>query len=96
MTTSTTAAPIQLVVPLNEWYHLMKGSGAARTRDTYLAVLRPWFGFLAKHGAARDTPLLLTEWALLAEEVEVRREDLAAVEGYEQGVAPCPRRCPGE
>jgi integrase len=39
----------QLIVPLNEWYHLMKGIGAARTRDTYLAVLRPWFGFLAKH-----------------------------------------------
>ncbi len=40
----------QLIVPLNEWYHLMKGTGAARTRDTYLAVLRPWFGFLAKYG----------------------------------------------
>ena len=40
----------QLIVPLNEWYRLMKGIGAARTRDTYLAVLRPWFGFLAKHG----------------------------------------------
>lgn len=40
----------QLIVPLNEWYHLMKGTGAARTRETYLAVLRPWFGFLVKHG----------------------------------------------
>ena len=40
----------QLIVPLNEWYHLMKGTGAARTRETYLAVLRRWFGFLAKHG----------------------------------------------
>jgi hypothetical protein len=40
----------QLIVPLNEWYHLMKGTGAERTRDTYLAVLRPWFGFLVKHG----------------------------------------------
>jgi integrase len=39
----------QLVVPLNEWYRLMQGVGAARTRETYLAVLRPWFGFLAKH-----------------------------------------------
>jgi hypothetical protein len=28
----------------------MQGVGAARTRDTYLAVLRPWFGFLAEHG----------------------------------------------
>src|SRR6266702_4718162 len=43
-------ADAQLIVPLNEWYHLMRGVGAARTRDTYLAVLRPWFGFLAKHG----------------------------------------------
>ena len=40
----------QLIVPVNEWYRLMEGVGAARTRDTYLAVLRPWFGFLAKHG----------------------------------------------
>src|SRR6266851_5310338 len=40
----------QLIVPLNEWYRLMEGVGAARTRETYLAVLRPWFGFLAKHG----------------------------------------------
>src|SRR5438445_6189841 len=40
----------QLIVPLNEWYRLMRGVGATRTRDTYLAVLRPWFGFLAKDG----------------------------------------------
>ncbi len=40
----------QLIVPLNEWYRLMQGVGATRTRDTYLAVLRPWFGFLARHG----------------------------------------------
>jgi integrase len=40
----------QLIVPLNEWYGLMKGTGAVRTRETYLAVLRPWFGFLAKNG----------------------------------------------
>src|SRR6266702_7591655 len=39
----------QLIVPVNEWYRLMEGVGAARTRDTYLAVLRPWFGFLARH-----------------------------------------------
>jgi integrase len=42
----------QLIVPLNEWYRLARGVGAARTRETYLAVLRPWFGFLAKHGYA--------------------------------------------
>ena len=40
----------QLIVPLNEWYRLMQGVGAARTRDTYLAVLRPWFGFLDERG----------------------------------------------
>src|SRR6202051_2870540 len=40
----------QLIVPVNEWYRLMEGVGAARTRETYLAVLRPCFGFLAKHG----------------------------------------------
>lgn len=39
----------QLVVPLNEWYRLMTGIGAVRTRDTYLAVLRPWFGFMNEH-----------------------------------------------
>jgi integrase len=39
----------QVIVPLNEWYRLMQGVGAMRTRDTYLAVLRPWFGFLGKH-----------------------------------------------
>jgi integrase len=42
----------QLIVALNEWYRLMLGVGAARTRDTYLAVLRPWFGFLERHGYA--------------------------------------------
>src|SRR5579859_4808488 len=39
----------QLIVGLNEWYRLMRGIGAARTRETYVAVLRPWFGFLAKN-----------------------------------------------
>ncbi|MDQ6673431.1 MAG: tyrosine-type recombinase/integrase [Chloroflexota bacterium] len=38
----------QLIVPLNEWYRLMEGVRAARTRETYLAVLRPWFGFMAQ------------------------------------------------
>jgi len=37
------------VVPLNEWYRLRKHRGSLRTRQTYLAVLRPWFGFLARH-----------------------------------------------
>ena len=46
----------QLIVPLNEWYCLMRGVGAARTRETYLAVLRPWFGFLARHGYPWNAP----------------------------------------
>ncbi|HZU77712.1 MAG TPA: tyrosine-type recombinase/integrase [Dehalococcoidia bacterium] len=41
-----------VIVPLNEWYRLMRGYGAQRTRDTYLAALRPWFGFLAQRGFA--------------------------------------------
>src|SRR5260370_35756278 len=40
----------QLIVPLNEWYRLMDGVGAARTRETDLAAMRPWFGFVAKRG----------------------------------------------
>src|SRR5216683_7325499 len=40
----------QLIVGLNEWHRLMGGIGAARTRETYMAVLRPWFGFLTQHG----------------------------------------------
>jgi hypothetical protein len=32
----------QLIVGLNEWYRLMQGVGAVRTRETYMAVLRPW------------------------------------------------------
>src|SRR5436305_856067 len=38
------------VWPLEEWYRLMHGIGAARIRDTYLPVLRPWFGFLNESG----------------------------------------------
>ena len=41
-----------VIVPLNEWYLRMEGIGAARTRDTYLALLRPYFGFLAERGYA--------------------------------------------
>jgi hypothetical protein len=59
----------QLIVAVNEWYRLMEGVGAARTRETYLAVLRPWFGFLAQHGyqwsaqprGCGDTRLFLLE-----------------------------------
>jgi integrase len=42
----------QLIVALNAWYLLMEGVGATRTRNTYLAVLRPWFGFLSERGYA--------------------------------------------
>jgi integrase len=42
----------EVIVPLNEWYRLMQGYGAQRTRDTYLAALRPWFGFLIQRGFA--------------------------------------------
>lgn len=45
----------QLIVPLNESYLLMKGIGADRTRETYLAMLRPWFGFLTKQGYQWNT-----------------------------------------
>jgi integrase len=41
-----------VIVALNEWHRLMRGYGARRTRDTYLAALRPWFGFLAQRGYA--------------------------------------------
>ncbi len=30
----------------------MGGIGAARTGDTYLAVLRPWFGFLTEYATS--------------------------------------------
>jgi hypothetical protein len=39
----------QLIVLLNEWYLLTRGVGAEPTRNTNLAVLRPWFGFLSEH-----------------------------------------------
>src|SRR6266702_8934378 len=56
----------QLIVPLNEWYRLMEGVGAARTRETYLAVLRPWFGFLAKHSYAWNAqPVAVREYTRL-------------------------------
>jgi hypothetical protein len=49
------------VGPLNEWYRLRAGLGAPSTRDTYLRVLTPFFGFL-----------LLSEWAWDAEPPLVR------------------------
>ena len=37
------------VVALNEWYRLRKSRGSPRTRDTYLAMLCPFLGFLLEH-----------------------------------------------
>src|SRR6266849_9419600 len=65
----------QLIVPVNEWYRLMRGIGAARTRDTYLAVLRPWFGFpgqaqlsmeCSTRGSSRVHPVVLAGGRLCA------------------------------
>jgi site-specific recombinase XerD len=48
------------VGPLNEWYRLRAGIGAPSTRDTYLRVLSPFFGFLLMHDWAWDAePLLM-------------------------------------
>jgi len=38
----------QLVAPANEWYRLRKGVGSPRTRETYLAMLLPFLGYLAE------------------------------------------------
>ena len=37
------------VAPLNEWYRLRKDRGSPRTRQTYLAMLCPFFGYLLDH-----------------------------------------------
>jgi hypothetical protein len=47
---SSSIAMVKLIVGLAELYRIMRGIGAARTRETYVAVLRPWFGFLTEHG----------------------------------------------
>jgi integrase len=38
----------KLVAPANEWYRLRKGVGSPRTRETYLAMLLPFLGYLAE------------------------------------------------
>ena len=43
------------VGPLNEWYRLRAGAGALSTRDTYLRVLTPFFGFLLLNSWAWDS-----------------------------------------
>jgi integrase len=40
------------VVPLNEWYRLRKQRGAPRTRQTYLAMLRPFLGYFLEQDYA--------------------------------------------
>ena len=48
---------------LNEWYRLRANVGAPSTRDTYLRVLSPFFGFLLMHGWAWDAePTLMREY----------------------------------
>ena len=42
------------VGPLNEWYRLRAGVGAPSTRDTYMRVLTPFFGFLLLNNWAWD------------------------------------------
>jgi integrase len=37
------------VAPLNEWYRLRKHRGSPRTRQTYLAMLCPFLGYLLNH-----------------------------------------------
>jgi hypothetical protein len=37
----------RLVAPANEWYRLRRGVGSPRTRETYLAMLMPFLGYLA-------------------------------------------------
>jgi hypothetical protein len=51
------------VGPLNEWYRLRAGVGAPSTRDTYLRVLTPFFGFLLLNDLAWDAePPLVREF----------------------------------
>jgi integrase len=38
----------RLVAPANEWYRLRRGVGSPRTRETYLAMLLPFLGYLAE------------------------------------------------
>ncbi len=48
---------------LNEWYRLRSNVGAPSTRDTYLRVLSPFFGFLLMHDLAWDAePTLMREY----------------------------------
>ena len=39
----------RLVEPLNEWHRLRKHRGSPRTRQTYLAMLCPFLGYLLEH-----------------------------------------------
>ena len=54
----------RLIGPLNEWYRLRKTRGSARTRDSYLAMLCPFLGFLIEHRYAWNAePDLVREYA---------------------------------
>jgi hypothetical protein len=53
----------RLVGALNEWYRLRANVGAPSTRDTYLRVLSPFFGFLLIHNWASDAePTLMRKY----------------------------------
>ena len=52
-----------LVAPANEWYRLRKGLGSPRTRDTYLAMLLPFLGYLRERSWCWDAePQLIREY----------------------------------
>jgi len=53
----------RLIGPLNEWYRLRKARGSPRTRDSYLAMLCPFVGFLINNDYAWNAePDLVREY----------------------------------
>jgi integrase len=67
----------RLLGPLNEWYRLRKAHGSPRTRDSYLAVLCPFIGFLIDNDYAWNAePEIVREYTrqyLIASGCVVRR-----------------------
>ena len=67
----------RLIGPLNEWYRLRKARGSPRTRDSYLAMLCPFVGFLINNDYAWNAePDLVREYTrqyLIASGCVVRR-----------------------
>lgn len=53
----------KLVAPANEWYRLRKGVGSPRTRETYLAMLLPFLGYMAERSWPWDAePHLIRDY----------------------------------